>query len=174
MAALGLVTGSSGNVSLKLGELILITPSGVPYGDLRPAQVVAIDLAGRPVSGRGIPSSEWRMHAAIYRARGDVRAIVHTHSPYATAASFGKGLPVVHDEGALLFGEAIPVSEHFPPGTWGLAEAVAEALGTGNVALIAHHGAVAVGKTLREALGLAVKLEEAALLRSLRGGGPTS
>ncbi len=168
MAALGLVTGSSGNVSLKLGELILITPSGVPYGDLRPAQVVAIDLAGEPMSGRGIPSSEWRMHVAIYRARGDVRAIVHTHSPYATAASFCHQLPVVHDEGRLLFGEGIPVSRHAPPGTWQLAEAVAAALGKGKAALIARHGAVAVGATLKEALLLAKKLEEAAQLALLR------
>ncbi len=173
MAALGLVTGSSGNVSLKLGELILITPSGVPYGDLRPAQIVAIDLAGRPVSGRGIPSSEWRMHVAIYRARADVRAIVHTHSPYATAASFCDQLPVVHDEGRLLFGEGIPVSRHAPPGTWELAEAVAKALGGGKAALVARHGAVAVGATLREALLLAEKLEEAArLTRLLAPSGP--
>ena len=163
MAELGLVRGSSGNVSARWGDIVLITPSGIVYERLHPSQVIAIDLAGRVVSGMGAPSSEWRMHLSIYRAREDVRAVVHTHSPYATAASFRKHLPVFHDEGKMLFGDEVPVSEHAPPGSWALAEAVAEALGKrGKVALIARHGAVAVGRTLTEALLLAEKLEEAA------------
>jgi len=163
MAELGLVRGSSGNVSVRRGDTVLITPSGIVYERLHPSQVIAIDLAGRVVSGIGEPSSEWRMHLSIYRAREDVRAVVHTHSPYATAASFRKHLPVFHDEGKMLFGDEVPVSEHAPPGSWALAEAVAEALGKrGKVALIARHGAVAVGRTLTEALLLAEKLEEAA------------
>jgi len=164
MAELGLVRGSSGNVSLRRGDLILITPSGIPYRWLHPKQVIAIELSsGDKFSGYGEPSSEWRMHLSIYRAREDVRAVVHTHSPYATAASFRKHLPVFHDEGKMLFGDEVPVSEHAPPGSWALAEAVAEALGKrGKVALIARHGAVAVGRTLTEALLLAEKLEEAA------------
>ena len=163
MAELGLVRGSSGNVSVRRGDTVLITPSGILYERLHPSQVIAIDLAGRVVSGMGEPSSEWRMHLSIYRAREDVRAVVHTHSPYATAASFRKHLPVFHDEGKMLFGDEVPVSEHAPPGSWALAEAVAEALGKrGKVALIARHGAVAVGRTLTEALLLAEKLEEAA------------
>ena len=169
MAELGLVRGSSGNVSARRGDIILITPRGIIYEHLHPPQVIAIDLAGRAVSGAGAPSSEWRLHVAIYRARGDVGAIVHTHSPYATAASFGARFPVVHDEGKLLFGEEIPISRHAPPGTWELAEAVAEALAGGKAVLIAHHGAVAVGGTLREALLLAEKLEEAAWLAQLLG-----
>ena len=165
MAELGLVRGSSGNISLRRGNLVLIIPSSIPYDWLRPKQVIAIELpSGRKLSGCGEPSSEWRMHLSIYRAREDVKAIVHTHSPYATAASFRKYLPLVHDEGKLLFGEEVPVSEHAPPGTWALAEAVAKALGRGKAALIARHGAVAVGRTLTEALLLAEKLEEAAQL----------
>ena len=163
MAELGLVRGSSGNVSVRRGDTVLITPSGIVYERLHPFQVIAIDLAGRAVFGIGEPSSEWRMHLSIYRAREDVRAVVHTHSPYATAASFRKHLPVFHDEGKMLFGDEVPVSEHAPPGSWALAEAVAGALGKrGKVALIARHGAVAVGRTLTEALLLAEKLEEAA------------
>jgi len=171
MAELGLVRGSSGNVSVRWGDIILITPTGIVYEHLHPPQVIAIDLAGRVVSGIGAPSSEWRMHVAIYRAREDVRAIVHTHSPYATAASFRARLPMGHDEGKLLFGEEIPISRHAPPGTWQLAEAVAEALGQGKAVLIARHGAVAVGRTLTEALFLAEKLEEVAQLDLLRTGG---
>lgn len=171
MAALGLVRGSSGNVSLWLDEMILITPSGIPYEHLHPQQVVAIDGEGRRVLGVGMPSSEWRMHVVVYHARSGVTAIVHTHSPYATAASFGRALPVVHDEGVLLFGEEVPVSQPAPPGTWELAEAVAEALGGRGAALVGRHGAVAVGATLGEALLRAEKLEEAAELFFLVGSG---
>ena len=172
MAERGLARGSSGNVSLRWGDGMLITPSGVPYAHLRPGQVVAVDLAGRVRVGSGVPSSEWRMHAAIYRARTDVRAIVHTHSPCATAASFRDALPVLHDEGRILFGEEIPVSRHAPPGTWDLAQAVADALGSGPAALIARHGAVAVGATLGEALLRAEKVEETAELLFLVGEEP--
>lgn len=174
MAARGLVTGSSGNVSCRSPVGILITPSGVPYEDLRDGQVVLIDEGGRPVAGAGAPSSEWRMHVAIYRTRPDVRAVVHTHSPYATAASFGNALPVAHDEGRLLFGEGVAVSTPAPPGTWELAEAVVRALGGGRAVLIARHGAVAVSASLREALALAEKLEEAAQVEFLRRWGAGS
>ncbi|KUK26232.1 MAG: Class II aldolase/adducin family protein [Acetothermia bacterium 64_32] len=170
MAARGLVSGSSGNVSLRVGELVLITPSGIPYDLLDPRQVAIIDLV-EAQRFAGEPSSEWRMHVSIYRAREDVRAVVHTHSPHATVASFWEALPALHDEGKILFGEAVPVSRHAPPGTWALAEAVIEALGRGKAALIARHGAVAVGRTLSEALSLAEKLEETAQLALLKAKG---
>jgi L-fuculose-phosphate aldolase len=169
MAARGLVRGSSGNVSVRVGDTVLITPTRIPYAYLRARQVVAIDLAGKALSGSGGPSSEWRLHVAIYRARADVRAIVHTHSPYATAVAVPlPELPVAHDEGELLFGRAIPVARHAPPGTWDLAHAAVAALGGGNAVLLARHGAVAVGSTLRQALDLAEKLEETAQLFSFR------
>ncbi len=171
MAAKGLVSGSAGNVSVRWGTGMLITPSGIPYEHVRPGQVMAMDLEGHVWSGSARPSSEWRMHATIYRLRPDVRAIVHTHSPYATAASFkfAPALPMVHDEGKFLLGESVAVSQPAPPGTWELAQAVAEALGSGRAALISHHGAVTVGATLREALLRAEKLEEAARLAFLVG-----
>ncbi len=163
----GLITGSSGNVSLRVGDRILITPTGVPWELLRAGEIVALDLAGQ-VCGRGFPSSEWRLHVTIYRARSDVRAVVHTHSPYATAwASLGHPLPVLHDEGQLLFGSEIPVAEHAPPGTWELAHNAATALGKGRALLLARHGPVVVGQSLSEALQRAEKLEEAAQLFSL-------
>jgi len=165
MAASGLATGSSGNVSVRWGEGLLITASGVAYTVLDAEHVIEADAEGRRVSGRGEPSSEWRMHVAIYAARGDVETIVHTHSPMATAAAIAlASLPVPHDEGKILFGDAIPVSDHHPPGTWELAHSVVAALGEGPVALIAKHGAVAIGATLEEALERAVKLEETAHL----------
>jgi len=163
MAEARLVTGSSGNVSCRFGDHVLITASGVPYGELAIDQVIEIDGGGSRVSGRGDPSSEWRMHAAIYRRRTDVHAIVHTHSPNATAAAIVlSALPILHDEGKLLFGDALPVSAHQPPGTWELADAVVAALGDGRACLIAKHGAVGVGAAPAEALEMAVKIEEAA------------
>jgi len=175
MAAAGLVTGSSGNVSLRFGERVLITASGVPYAELEADQVIEIDKDGARLSGTGEPSSEWRMHVAIYAQRGDVHAIVHTHSPAATAAAIAlPALPILHDEGKILFGEALPVSTHRPPGTWELASAVVDALDDGRGCLIAKHGAIAVGATPAEALETAIKIEEAARLSLLaRQFGPS-
>jgi ribulose-5-phosphate 4-epimerase/fuculose-1-phosphate aldolase len=165
MATAGLATGSSGNVSPRFGDHALITASGIPYARLGIDQVIEIDMEGDRLSGRGEPSSEWRMHVAIYARRKDVQAIVHTHSPMATAAAIALStLPVLHDEGKILFGDGIPVSVHHPPGTSDLANAVVEALGSGRGALIAKHGTVAVGATLAAALEAAIKIEEAARL----------
>ncbi len=165
MANAGLARGSSGNVSARTAAGILITASGIPYERLSAAQIIEIDFDGEKRSGEGEPSSEWRMHAEIYRRRDDVAAIVHTHSPYATAAAISLGfLPIVHDEGRILFGDEIPVSRHAPPGTWDLARAVAAALGDRSAALIACHGAVAVGTSPEEALMRAEKVEEMAQL----------
>jgi L-fuculose-phosphate aldolase len=165
MAAAGLVTGSSGNVSRRVKDRILITPSGVAYRELTPKRILEIDEEGHRRSGAGAPSSEWRMHAAVYAARPDVRAIVHTHSVHATAAACHlTELPIAHDEGRLLLGRAIPMSRHAPPGTQDLADAVAAALGEGPAALIARHGAIGVGSTLDEALEISIKIEETAHL----------
>ncbi len=171
LGAHGLITGSSGNVSLRVGDAILITPTGVPWEEVGPGEIVTLDLAGR-VHGRGFPSSEWRLHVAIHRARTDVRAVVHTHSPYATAfACLGRALPVLPDEGKILFGSEIPVAEHAPPGTWELAHHAVVALADRRAVLLSHHGAVAVGPTLRHALLHAEKLEETARLFFLASGG---
>jgi len=165
MARFGLATGSSGNVSVRFQDRIMITASGIPYERIRPEQIIEIDSDGVRLSGEGEPSSEWRMHVAIYARRGDIEAIVHTHSLYATAAAIAlPALPIPHDEGQIFYGKTVPVSVHHPPGSWDLAHAVADALDRGAMVLIARHGAVAVGGSLDEALGVAVKLEETAQL----------
>lgn len=165
MATTGFATGSSGNVSLRFGDHALITASGIPYARFEAAEVIEMDMEGTRLSGRGEPSSEWRMHVAIYARRKDVQAIVHTHSPIATAAAIALlALPILHDEGKILFGDEIPVSVHSPPGTWDLANAVVEALGDGRGSLIAKHGVVGVGATLAAAFETAIKIEEAARL----------
>ncbi len=162
MAELGLVHWSSGNVSVRVGDRIVITPSGIPYQRLQPRQVAVLNLAGCGSSHRGEPSSEWRLHAALYRARPDVRAVVHTHSPAATAAACRGQLQAATHEARIFLGESIPVSKPAPPGSWELAHEVSRALAGGPVALVGGHGAVAVGETLERALALAVMLEEAA------------
>ncbi len=165
MARLGLVRGSSGNVSLRMGERILITASATPYMGLTAKQVIEIDYEGERYSGSGSPSSEWRMHAAIYRARKDIQAIVHTHSLFATAAAIClTELPMENDEGEFLFGDTIPVAKHKPAGSWELADAAVDALSDGKAVLLARHGAVALGSRLEEALHLAEKVEEMAQL----------
>lgn len=165
MYVAGFATGSSGNVSMRVGDHVMITASGIPYAKLRVDQIIEIDFDGTVFSGQGDPSSEWRMHTAIYARRGDVGAIVHTHSPIATAAAIAlPSLPVLHDEGRILFGDTIPVSEHHAPGTWELANAVADALKGSRAVLVANHGVVGVGATLDEAFEVAVKIEEIAHL----------
>ncbi|NOX44784.1 MAG: class II aldolase/adducin family protein [Caldiserica bacterium] len=172
MWELGLVTGSAGNVSLRAGGVIYITPSAVPYDRLRPHMIIALDPEGRVISGAGAPSTEWRMHVLIHRELPEARAVIHTHSPCATAAAARGILCPVCDEGRLLFGGAVPVSDHVPPGTWELAHAAVSALRRGRGAcLLARHGALAVGWTLTEALRLAVALEETARI-ALLGSGP--
>lgn len=166
----GLIRHSSGNVSLRVGENILITPTGVPYFRLRPAQIVAMDEEGR-VLGPGQPSSEWRMHLVILRTRPEINAVIHTHSPYATAVACSfQYLPILHDEGLGIFGQEIPVAEHAPPGTRELAERAAAALAQGQAVLLASHGVVTLGRTLNEALILAEKVEQAAGLFLLSRG----
>jgi L-fuculose-phosphate aldolase len=165
MANLGLVKGRSGNLSVRYKGGVLITASGIAYDKLSPSQIIEIDLSGNKKSGLGSPSSEWRMHAAIYKARDDVAAIVHTHSAYATAIAIArKSLPIVHDEGRILFGQDIPVADHAAPGSQELAIAVVGALGKGKAALLARHGAVVVEHNIAEGLFLAEKLEEMAKL----------
>lgn len=170
LGELGLIVGSSGNLSLRLGGTVLITPTGVPWDRVRPREVVALDLDGR-VRGFGHPSSEWRLHLAIYRARPDARVVIHTHSPCATALACGElSIPMLHDEGQLLFEEGIPLAKHAPPGTQELAENAVAALGQARAALLSRHGVVVLGRTIGEALSLAEKIEEAAHLFLLSQG----
>ena len=162
--AAGLLPGTAGNLSLRdaASELIVITPSQIPYATLTPDSMVVIDLDGAVVEGQHPPSSEWRLHVALYRARPDAGAIVHTHSPYATAlAILDEGLPFVLAEMSLI-GGAVPCAPYALPGSAALGAGAAAALGAGSVLLLAHHGAVALGPDPTTALNRAVILEDAA------------
>jgi L-fuculose-phosphate aldolase len=158
----GMVPNKSGNVSCRTADGFLITPAGVPYRELVPAQIVALAPAGDPGRDSPRPSSEWRMHAAIYAARTDVAAVVHTHSPHATAlACAGRGIPPFHYMIALAGGEIRCMSY----ATFGSAELAASAvsgLAPRRATLLANHGVVAVGNSLNEAHAVAVEVENLA------------
>ena len=160
--AAGLVPNKSGNVSCRVGAGFLITPAGVPYRELVPADIVAASLAGAAASDGRRPSSEWRMHAAIYAGRPDAAAIVHTHSPKATAlACAGRGIPPFHYMIALAGGEVRCV----PYATFGTAELAATAvqgLEGRRATLLANHGVIAIGSSLGEAHAVALEVENMA------------
>ena len=183
MAALGLVVGTSGNVSVRVrgtaegGGLMAITPSNVGYDILKAEDVLVTDMDVEPVEGDGVPSSESLLHAEIYRRRGDVGAVMHTHSAYATAAAVaGVEIPPIIDEMVLVVGGGVRVSEYAFPSSERLAENVCEALGGRNAALIRNHGVVGVGADLREALRACEMVEHAArvmVYSTLLGGAKT-
>ena len=140
MAAEGLVAGSEGNVSVREGDLVHITPALLPYGEMEAADLVTLDLSGRVVAGEREPSSERAVHLAIYAARPDVRAIVHTHSPAATQLGFTGGISATTS-----------IAAHADPGTTSSPRGHGRARDR-RAALMARHGVVAVGGTLEEAL----------------------
>lgn len=162
MDDVGLAPNKSGNVSCRDGDGFLITPSGVPYRDLVPADIARLDATGSVLAASRRPSSEWRMHAAIYRRRPDVQAIVHTHSPNATAlACAHRGIPAFHYMIALAGGDVCCM----PYATFGSDELAAHAvagLEGRRATLLANHGVVAVGVSLRAALAVAVEVENMA------------
>lgn len=157
----GLVAHTDGNISARLdNEWILITPSGVNKGALKPHQILKVHLREGIVDGNGKPSVETPLHLEIYRTRPDVNAVVHAHPPYATAfAAAGMALTEpVFPEMIVRFGE-IPLVPYATPGTERLAELVAEALVDHDAALLQNHGAITVGRTIEEACGLMEALE---------------
>ncbi|MFI6498852.1 class II aldolase/adducin family protein [Nonomuraea typhae] len=147
---LGLVIGSSGNLSAREGDLVAVTPSGVPLDRLTPEMCPIVDVDGYLVDGDLQPSSETPMHLAIYAAT-QARAIVHTHSVFGTVvATTMTELPPVHYN-ALLLGGVIKVAEYATYGTPELAANVRTAMAGKQAALLANHGGVTVGTTLEQA-----------------------
>ena len=160
--AAGMVPNKSGNVSVRTADGYVITPAGIPYGALRAADLVALALDGTAPANGPRPSSEWQMHAAIYRARADVHAIVHTHSPHATAlASAGRGIPPFHYMIALAGGD-IRCMPYATFGTVELAQSAVRGLDGRRACLLANHGVIAVGATLARAHSVAIEVENLA------------
>lgn len=149
-AELGLVIGTSGNLSARDGDLVVVTPSGVALDRLRPEDCPVLDLTGRVVDGGTRPSSETPTHLALYEATS-ARAVVHTHSVFATVvASTMTELPPVHYN-ALLLGGTVRVAPYATYGTPELARGVLAAIEGRQAALMASHGAVTIGNGLEQA-----------------------
>ena len=174
MNALGINRGKSGNVSVRVGGGFLITPSALPYDETEPQDIVVVHDDGSTV-GKRVPSSEWRFHRAIYAARPEVQAIVHAHSPFATTlACLDRGIPAFHYMVAVAGGSDIRCAVYATFGTETLAAEVLKALDGRKACLLAHHGMVAVGGTLKDALALAAEVETLAEIywRALQIGDP--
>jgi L-fuculose-phosphate aldolase len=171
MLRLGLVSGSSGNASARDGDGVVITPAGLPYEQMTEDDLVAVDMDGEPVEGQGEPSSERRVHVAIYAARPDVGAVVHTHSVHATAWSCtGEPLDTGTEELAAAAGGEVLTARFAPTGTDEIATAAVEALGDRYAVLLARHGLVGVGETPAGALRTCVALERQAQIAWLLRG----
>jgi L-fuculose-phosphate aldolase len=158
MRATGLVVATAGNVSVRAGDLVAISPSGLDYDDLTPDLVGVHRLDGAPVQAPLRPSTEMPLHLAVYRET-DAAAVVHTHAPASTALSVViEEIPPAHYYTAL-FGGPVRVTPYARFGSAELAAAVAAALADRRAALMANHGAVCVGDSLGSALDLAAYLE---------------
>jgi len=159
MAEAGLNKGTSGNASIRLDDGFLVTPSGVPVEQLAANSMVYMDWEGRPESGKK-PSSEWRFHRDILLARPEMGAVVHTHSMFATTiACMGRNVPPFHYMIATVGGDDIRCAPYALFGTQDLSDSAVAALQDRKACLLAHHGMIAVGKTLSQALAIAVEVE---------------
>lgn len=175
MQASGLNRGTSGNASARIGDGLLVTPSGIAPGKLTPDSMVRLDAAGEAAPGALRPSSEWRMHAGILARRPDIHAVVHCHARHATIlACAGMAIPPLHYMVGVSGRATVPVAPYATFGTAELADSVVDALQGGYACLMANHGLIAVAPTLRHALLVAEEMEEQAAVYcgTLAIGGP--
>jgi L-fuculose-phosphate aldolase len=166
MNAHGINRGKSGNVSARLPGArfagFLITPTGMPYDTMTARDIVPMTADGE-ARGTRLPSSEWRFHRDLYRARDDFRAIVHVHSPFATAlACLRTGIPAFHYMVAIAGGRDIRCAPYATYGTLALAAQAVAAMNGRRACLLANHGMIAGGASLAQALALAVEVESLA------------
>lgn len=159
----GLTRGTAGNLSVRTARGMLITPSGIRPAALTPAMIVALGADGTSPEHECRPSSEWRFHRDIYVARSEVQAVVHVHSPHATAlACQRRGIPAFHYMIAVAGGDSVRCADYATFGTQALSDAALAALAGRRACLLANHGQIAVGATLSAALDLAGEVEELA------------
>lgn len=159
MNRLGINQGTSGNISLRHDGGMLITPTSVPYDAMRVEQIVFMKLDSTPEAGQR-PSSEWRFHRDILKARPEVNAVVHAHPPFATIlAIMGREIPPLHYMIACAGGETIRCAPYATFGTTELSHHAVAALEGRSACLLAHHGMIAVGASLTKAMWLAVEVE---------------
>jgi L-ribulose-5-phosphate 4-epimerase len=165
MIRTGLVRGTSGNLSARIPgtDTCLVTPSGVDYEAMEPKDAVAVDLVGKPLSPGLKPSVDTPIHVGVYRARPDVGACVHTHSPYAAAFStVNREIPPLITESAGYIGGPVRVMQYVPPARPDTGDLVAAGLGADRAVLLPNHGVIAVGEDIKKAFGAAMAVEESA------------
>lgn len=166
MEARDLTQFTSGNVSRRVPEGALITPSTMPYPDIKPEDVVLMDLEGTVLEGERVPSVEHKVHLACYKHRENVGGVIHSHPLVATSFAAARvSLPAFLDEFGVYVGAEVRVADYAMSGTPDIAENVAKALGDdSNAAFIASHGMVTVGRDLAEAMRVARMVERAAVI----------
>ncbi|WP_118135557.1 class II aldolase/adducin family protein [Oceanicella sp. SM1341] len=158
----GLNAGTSGNISARWRERMLITPSATPYEAMEPEMLASMPIEGDYGAWDGPlkPSTEWRFHLDILRARPEAQAIIHTHAPYCTALAItGRDIPAVHYMIAAFGGATVRCAGYAPFGTAALSQKALEALEGRCACLLANHGMIAFGPSLEKAMWLAVELE---------------
>lgn len=165
-----LFAGTSGNLSVydRKKETMIITPSSIPYETMKEEDLVLMKLSGEIIEGRHRPSSEWRMHAAVYKEREDVGAVVHTHSPYATSFAVNREpIPIILIEMIPFLGGDMLVADFAMPGTEDVGREALKVLKGRNACLMSNHGVLAVGENLEQAHIRAIYAEDAAKIYSL-------
>ena len=173
--SLGMNQGAAGNISLREKDGLLITPSGVPYDELRPSDLVEVGLDGDVIHGHRKPSSEWRFHVDLQKARPDINCVLHAHAPFCTALACQRlDIPAFHYMVAVAGGENIRCAPYATFGTQSLSDHATRALVGRNACLLANHGMIALGKSLKQTLALAVEVETLAMQywRTLQIGEP--
>ena len=163
--AKGLVEAGEGNVSIRNGkkEELFITPSFNQYDTLKRDEIVHLNFEGTPLSVGKLPSTEAKMHIAIYKSRPKVQAVIHTHSPFATMLSIvRKRIPIIMEEMYIFLGGSVDVSEFGEAHTIEIGEVALKALGIKNAALLANHGVIVCGKSLDHAIKFAELVEKLA------------
>ena len=159
----GLSVGTSGNLSVRTPQGYLITPTGIPYIQLKEADIVEMDLKGNIIHGDLKPSSEWQFHQGIYQAREEINAIVHIHSDYATGiACTRQDIPAFHYMVAKAGGDSIRCAEYATFGSEALSENAVKALEDRRACLLANHGMIILGEDLDSAYKLAEEVENIA------------
>ena len=160
-----LVTMTSGNVSARDKETnyVIIKPSGVSYDDLKPSQMVVVDLEGKVIEGALKPSVDTSTHLYIYQHRDDVNGVVHTHSNYASSfAALGRPIPVYLTAMADEFGGPIPVGDYAQIGTEAIGKEIIRSIGDSPAILMKNHGVFTIGSSARAAVKAAVMVEDIA------------
>ncbi len=166
MEDMGYFIGTCGNISARISGGFIVTPSKVPYRELTTEDLVTVSNQGTIISGRRLPSSEARMHAAVYQERKEINAVIHGHSPYASAlACLHRTIPPFVEDLVQIVGGEVRCTAYVPGGEHErMAHEVVNTIGSVNAVLIANHGWLCCGRDLEEASVAAQVVEKAALM----------